>query len=714
MDFVKRCLRLSLLILFLQQCLFSQRLVYDAAYLKGFVHNQDGKSYLNVANDSVANILMSYVPDSARKSLNASFRYKVLQKYYDNVGGAGIANPFIDLPGEQQETRNFSLSGLSTGLANAGGLDVTNLADGMAKFLVARTKQELAAAFFDRFKTTLADSNYMDLRTLFPLTYSTLGAIGEQIYNYDAFIQTLRESFEKDLRQLATNLPTVVDNHPGFFGRHKELAALLQSGCYVAEELNENQHPGQILCDYPSSILDSLNRNWEGAIQTLQLISESLRDSAQVTDSTSYWVSPRQIANLVADSVAFKIYLGLLYQQASNLRQSVRFEGGWTLCRVFDSVALNFAKYYGNYRLYYTSLAEKENKLTTLLNAQKKISNDSESVQEYYSYAIATADFLEAASDVGKLVPIEFFKTDDKVRDFFEHSRNSMEVFFGVAKSSVDVVWEIKRRSYASAIVDIVTIYNRTIADSAHVELVAANAKLASWLDRLTDKVAGKSALIASQDSLQSAIRQLQAEVGFVGPFLRYGTFMATIVQANNSDEVEAAIEAIALPAGSSRIKRENPFNVSLNSYVGGFVGREIVDRADNNPFINSYGATAVIGVAISEARSLFFIPCDQFFFSSSAFISLVDIGAVTTYRVTNDSTQSIPTIQLKDIFSPGLFYSIGVDKTPLSLNFGYQLGPLLRKIQASQGSFTNAYSRWSFSLCVDIPLLDFYTMPRE
>jgi hypothetical protein len=66
--------------------------------------------------------------------------------------------------------------------------------------------------------------------------------------------------------------------------------------------------------------------------------------------------------------------------------------------------------------------------------------------------------------------------------------------------------------------------------------------------------------------------------------------------------------------------------------------------------------------------------------------------------------------VQLKDIFSPGVFVSFGFDRTPLSLNIGYQVGPLLRKIDSSRGSFTNAYSRWSVSLCVDIPLIDFYT----
>jgi len=45
------------------------------------------------------------------------------------------------------------LSSLS--LSSIGGLDVTNIADGLAKFLVKRTKQELTMAFFQNLKISL-------------------------------------------------------------------------------------------------------------------------------------------------------------------------------------------------------------------------------------------------------------------------------------------------------------------------------------------------------------------------------------------------------------------------------------------------------------------------------------------------------------------------------------------------------------------------------
>jgi len=81
-----------------------------------------------------------------------------------------------------------------------------------------------------------------------------------------------------------------------------------------------------------------------------------------------------------------------------------------------------------------------------------------------------------------------------------------------------------------------------------------------------------------------------------------------------------------------------------------------------------------------------------------------------------------VPTIQLKDIFSPGMFLSLGIPKTPLSINLGAQMGPNLRKVNVTDPGNTNPhndfenriYWRYSISVCVDIPVFNFYTKSKE
>jgi len=196
----------------------------------------------------------------------------------------GMPRTAKDIAGQQS-----GVSSLVGSLASSvGGLDVTNIADGLAKFLVKRVKQELTIAFFEKFKTILSDPKFKDMQTVFPQTYQALMLIGDQIYNYQGYIQTLRESFEMDLKALNTNLPTIIDNHQEFFDKpgNRPLAATLRSGCYIAGALRDKTHPGEILRLYPADYLDPLDPAWKGAVQTLQLFSASLQDSATGPDAS--------------------------------------------------------------------------------------------------------------------------------------------------------------------------------------------------------------------------------------------------------------------------------------------------------------------------------------------------------------------------------------------------------------------------------------------
>jgi hypothetical protein len=104
---------------------------------------------------------------------------------------------------------------------------------------------------------------------------------------------------------------------------------------------------------------------------------------------------------------------------------------------------------------------------------------------------------------------------------------------------------------------------------------------------------------------------------------------------------------------------------------------------------------------------------------SYSVFVSLIDIGTIASFRFNSpDSVTQIPKVQLKDIVSPGLFFSIGIPKTPLSINLGTQMGANLRKVNASTPTNPDpsnqyadkVYWRYSLSVCVDIPLINLFT----
>ena len=168
------------------------------------------------------------------------------------------------------------------------------------------------------------------------------------------------------------------------------------------------------------------------------------------------------------------------------------------------------------------------------------------------------------------------------------------------------------------------------------------------------------------------------------------------------------------MPPGSSTIKRVSIFNVSLNAYTGLYGGHEFIKGISDKQAINSYGVTAPIGFSLSWGHNLFGFN-SKHEWSTSLFISLIDLGAVAAYRFGDDSTATVPSIQLKDIVSPGAFISIGIPKTPLSINLGAQMGPNLRKVDNNSSVPSNDYEnkiywRLSAGFVVDIPLLNLYT----
>jgi hypothetical protein len=291
-------------------------IIYDALKLA------DNK---NLTEEDLKIIIKFYFPDST--VANDSDAIKAVQS---NLFLKTIIN--ADYVAQLKRPEEVSAHGAeqilsSLSFSSIGGLDVTNIADGLAKFLVKRTKEELSIAFFDRFKRIIDSTK--DLKTLFPQTSSLLDVIGDEVYNYQNYIQNLREAFKEDIGDLDKNLPGIIYNHPQFFERNKALDVSLRSACYIAGELEVKAHPGDILANYPDEYLNKFGDTnfYKGAIQTIQLLSESLRDTT-TGDNASYWVNIKKISELVnnKNKTAFKIYLGLLLQQSKNNYQSVYYD----------------------------------------------------------------------------------------------------------------------------------------------------------------------------------------------------------------------------------------------------------------------------------------------------------------------------------------------------------------------------------------------------
>jgi hypothetical protein len=698
-------------------------LLYDALYMKE-----------NLKEDSVLReILKFYELGSSTDLAYNQYLKNIMPKVFESTHSG---NKIGDMT--------------SSIFSSVGNLDVTNFADGLAKFIVDRTKQELNIAFFDKFKEVLNDPKYVDLKTVFPETYAVLMVIDNQIYNYNDYLQALRNAFDRDLSDLPTNLPSIIDNHSSYFNANPGLKVILQSSFYIAQQVQLKEHPGQMIANYPVNEFmgtnAGINQNIAPSFKTLQLISKSFKSK---TDSLEhYWAHDTLIKKLFNNDTAVKIYIGLLVQQAK--KEKIVFKGKEEkeLWKIIDG-SFTLTRGYEEYKNFFRTVSSKVRDIEKEIDALKGIDKDSLKVEKYNVIAGKTLDLMDHLIAVEKM---PYFPKDLDIA-------KKAGIYIYSARTASDIVVDVNRKQYASAIMKTVMLYDTIFHKDAvdafikkeykvmYREKAALMAKQKSELEEEHKQLEGQlgknkpkgdqgkslakiSARIKDVSNLLEQIEKDSIDKGILKKWgdsirndlsmtlkslLKYGTFMAAIIDAKTSDDVQAAIESAALPVGSARIKRESTFNIALNAYCGPYMGYERVYDLDpkwmsaSKSTVNSYGLTAPVGISVSLGGNCRRAKNHS---SYSLFLSVIDIGAIASFRFIDTTTEVLPTIQLKNILSPGIFFSYGIPKLPISINAGWQMGPLLRKVDAqiNENTYSDRYGRVSLSICIDIPIVNFYT----
>jgi hypothetical protein len=701
-------------------------LSYDAIYL-----NENWNNQANI--DTIKLILQNYSINNSSDLDNNPFLKVAFKGLYD------IKVKVVGVHGGEGLGKADLLSGI-------GGLDVTNFADGMARFMVERAKTELNVFFFDKFRDRL-DST-IELRILFPNTYQQLRIIGSEIYNYNAYITSLRESFEKDLAALFVNLPKLMDDkkYERAFDDIPELRLILKSSFYIISQLNNDVHPGDIIHEFPKEFgKDIFPDNFYNSIKVLDLFSQSILSK----DKSKYWIGTDTLT-LLLNEKTFRIFMGLIYQNTSdnivfttnsgpiNFKSDVLkpFGSGWNA--IDDKV--------NKYKEYIRDFGSKVDAINVSLKGIKSKSKDGKgSYNDIYIFINASLDFFDYTVSFGKL---PYIKEKVEKSSFF----NFYYKYSFVARQGSDLYLNINNRDYGLAILNVInisdTVFTSKIIHNTAVGIVEKHStiidaemikndnerqalekkikvekeeKKIKELNQDLDVVSKKSDKLKQQQEKLTPARKTELINEYSNAIestkkwvLKYGTFMANITNAKSSQEVESIIESVAMPAGSSRIKRVSKVNIALNSYLGLYVGHEFIEGVTNWPVINNYAVSAPIGVSFTWGG----LKCKpkSAGWGIGGFISVIDIGALASFRITaNDSVDVAPNIKLQDIIAPGAFFTLNFPKSPFTLAIGAQVGPLLRSVDESSHEVAkNAYWRLGMTLTVDIPLLNIYNQEKR
>ncbi len=587
----------------------------------------------------------------------ASVTVPILLKYFDNLNTALEGNPYIgadgsarimlsddfqtdfvkasDLPSRKEDDNmggNFKLP-------NIGGLDITYIADGLAKFLVKRSKEELTVAFFRRLQNAVENDPHM--QGFFPATSSILARIGDEIYQYHIYIDLLREAAQKDLRSIPTHLAVFADTTRMIEFEYQRL--FLQDGLEATQLLFDQADPYEIFAYFAndahiqfSGLVDSTRHKVIDAasgIKTAFILSESLRNS----DST--WYSAKEIREFLNDSTILDLYMGLIWQQTAG----ILFSNDKSVQAFLQSllIAKDTLYVYKNY------LSQLGRELNEMRQQFKNITVYLDTLEVANVQQQLYEDMLHSLLQIlgeGAVFAKDFILSKNVDAPVFD--------YVGIFQSLSQLHFDVRQRHYMSAIFDLTEVVTIAGVDTKSLDNI-----------------------------------------------LKYGTFMATIAEADNSDQVAVAIEAVALPVGSSVLKKRSTWSVEFNAYAGIGLGTEYLQNTDPGRFI---AIAAPIGLNLSRGFG------DNG--SLGLFIPLIDVGALAAYRYQDPTTTDLPKLSLNNIIAPGgyLVYGFGAD-IPISIGLGGQLGPNLRQIvSGTQTEFASGWRIGAF-LGVDIPIFRLY-----
>ncbi|MEO6819935.1 MAG: hypothetical protein ABI266_05445 [Ginsengibacter sp.] len=627
-----------------------QSIYYDALKISAFHPTILNNKILIPENEEVYQILRTYasVVDSTANLIGQSFE----------------GNPFIsvNIPrgGEAILTRNIKRS--------IGGIDVTNIADGLARFLIKRGREELNIAFFNQLKDFLNDKKYEECKVLFPETIDLLDKIDS--YKYSAFLENLRNVFHKDLGNLIVHMNQVIDL-PKYESlvHHKEIKLVLGTANIVSElsQAGKSIMPDSIIWQLAALPWDSVSRNLSNSLKLLNLISQSIRASVD-TLPNQRWVSLSELNNnLFADSITLRIYFGLLYEQVSS--QNITFYG-----ILNKDMAI-----------------ENSVRMDTLLARQKDhIFRLSGMVQ---NFSLLSYDLQNSILNYNGKKEVNTFSNDDKFT-YVNKAINIINYGFTIANTfqiSADLRSDIIHDEYTAVCINAIDLYKNIYSKYY-------------------------SSAILNVCTILDSILPGDKNQKLIPGILKYGNFMASVVKSASPEEVQDAIEATALPAGSSSIKKNSAFNISLNAYIGGYFGRGIDQKKEIDGNNSKIGVTAPIGIDFSFGLGHF--SNGSSIGALSLFGTLIDVGAIAGFRLNNDSTALNQKVTINDIFSPGgyLVYGVGlpfkgISYLPVSIGYGWQHGSQLYNKMGGKLQISDR-SRWrsNWFIAIDIPLANFWT----
>ncbi len=633
----------------------AQSLLHEAIQMRGFFTMPDSADpdrkliFEESQLDGTArDFLQQYLPQNAKMTTFT-------------INQAFANNPFLRIKvtsNDRLAPSRGEMSSFSQNNAPATqyGFSVAGFADGLARFLVKRTKLELSQAFFDDFKKHIQKD--VLLGHFCPFTRDRLLYIDTDVYQLTDYLEGLRESFVTDMTALPGSMESYLRS-PELCDSCAErvIGKVSIDFLHLSQQMVDGEKPVDMI-DYlasPGSEIQSASPqesklfNMAGGLRFLNLVSKSMINP-ESKDSLMSWYTSRDIREALKDPVVLRIYLGLLWQKGAEVAFVDKNGEKVVSLRELMNGANKTAETVQQWRKSIESLGEATHSIQRSIKAGS--TTPSSGSDDFFRYAQSLTSFLQSANGAGRLLLSR--ETDLIPQDYIFLMQQCNSLYFNV-----------RQRNYTGAIGNVVFCLN-LLNESKNLPV--------------KDKAKAKAAITE---------------------MLRYANFVASIAEANSPDEMEHAIELFALPPGSSSMKKQsNRFSVALNAYAGFALGREYLDYDTHYKKIRALSAP--LGLSCSYGLGKFG--------SVGLFVPVIDVGAVTAYRLDDSAAQNLPELTWANIFAPGLYLVYDLPrKWPIAFSYGAQVGPALRKVTEAGVEINKSGWRQGFAVSVDIPITYLY-----
>ncbi|MCP2027407.1 ribosomal protein S8 [Flavobacterium sp. HSC-32F16] len=303
-------------------------------------------------------------------------------------------------------------------------------------------------------------------------------------------------------------------------------------------------------------------------------------------------------------------------------------------------------------------------------------------------------DILAFSDYASTVDTVKISELDDKIKLLKESIKNGINSqklmeFYGISNSEIEkkVLQQLAKNGYNEDIQkEIWKLIEKYLKDK-YLSLI------------LHDELTGEQII---ETVISEFIPQLVESYTKINDIkaIRLIYFINDIAASKDSKDVEKAIEAFALPVGSSSLKEKSELYFSINAFPGVIAGAAFAKDLDA---AFTFGFTAPVGFYLQPWSS------GKKGGSLGFFIPIIDIAAPVKFRIDgNNDTKTLPDFNFDDIFSPGLYLTYGFRKSPFALSLGGQYGPKLRDIPNDADTDLTSVDSWSLnlSLTIDIPLL--------